>query len=235
MISNNLRQLYFLIRLNLFHGCNVSNGRNLPYSIVLYILDYVKYDELTDETIGQAVIDYNIDIDTQNLEKRYRVKFLYGPIKYWSTRKITRLDGTFENMRGFNEDISGWDVGNVVSMCKTFKDAISFDGDLSEWNIVNVGCMRKMFENAVRFRCDLSVWNVKRSVHTTGMFECSGLRENVPLWFKPKGEMDCELCCRVHPFFGREFYRPMTLADLQNIMFLFGHNQHTIVPQNIVH
>lgn len=123
-------------------------------------------------------------------------------------------------MRGFNEDISGWDVGNVVSMCKTFKDAISFDGDLSEWNIANVGCMREMFENAVRFRCDLSVWNVKRSVHTTGMFECSGLRENVPLWFEFKG--DNRNTCECHSHTTHNQHTQLLLPNVINLTFVPG-------------
>ena len=76
--------------------------------------------------------------------------------------KITNLQGTFQQARSFNRNVSSWDTSNVVTMERTFDNAAEFAGwGLENWNVNKVTSMRSMFRkvNAQEFNTDLSSWN----------------------------------------------------------------------------
>lgn len=161
---NNTQKLYFEIFID-FHY-----GTDLPDEIIRHIIDFVKYDKLTNHTIRLAVQDYCSD-NTANFKKKKReVLFVYGPMKYWNVSSVTRLFRTFGDLKNFNEDISEWDVSQVTTMYETFKNAKHFRGDLSRWDVGNVVTMYGMFHGASCFNSDLSEWNVSNVKFMENMF-----------------------------------------------------------------
>ena len=65
----------------------------------------------------------------------------YGPITEWDTSMVTDMSRLFEDMRDFNEDISGWNVANVTTMEGMFFGVHSFNQPLEQWNVANVTTM----------------------------------------------------------------------------------------------
>lgn len=84
--------------------------------------------------------------------------------------KVTSMHGLFENMKGFNEDISNWNVSNVADMNSMFAGCKVLNCDISGWNVGKVKVMEKMFYRANNFNRDLSNWNVS-SVNMRKMFK----------------------------------------------------------------
>lgn len=144
--------------------------------IIRYILEYVKYDKLDDQTIYNAVWKYCMDgqiLSVSSCIEKRQIMFVYGPIiGQWNVSNVTQMSRLFAGgFTNFNEDLSGWDVGNVVNMKGMFAGASSFNCDISGWNVGNVVYMREMFFNAHSFSCDISGWNVRNVKSMRGMFE----------------------------------------------------------------
>lgn len=159
-----LQKLYYAIFIN-FHY-----GTNLPDEIIRHIIDFVKYDKLSNCTIYSAVQDYCLINAINPDAKKCAIMTIYGPIKYWDVSNVTRLYCTFNDLENFNEDISGWDVSQVVTMHETFKNAKSFQGNLSNWNVSNVISMCGTFHGASSFNSDLSGWDVGKVRFMENMF-----------------------------------------------------------------
>lgn len=173
------QKLYFSIFFDFFKCLNI------PSDIIRYIIEFVKYDKLTDQTIRQAVRDYCLYdlISPDPGMKKFAVLFSFGPINSWNTSCVTRLFKTFENIHNFNEDISEWDVSNVVSMYGTFHGATSFNGDLSKWDVSNVVTMYGMFHGATSFNGDISGWNVSNVKFMENMFrDASSFNGDLSRW-----------------------------------------------------
>ena len=78
--------------------------------ILIFINEYIKYEELNDQNIQQAV----------NLwcENKEQCILKYGHISHWNTSNITNTRELFYDKIDFNEDISNWSVSHVTNMKK---------------------------------------------------------------------------------------------------------------------
>jgi surface protein len=63
-----------------------------------------------------------------------------------------------------------WDVSQVTDMSFLFQNMTGFDVDISRWNVSQVTDARGMFESATNFYWDLSGWTFADNADTTGMF-----------------------------------------------------------------
>lgn len=136
-ISRNMKGLEFAIVLNLYHGTP------LPNDIIMYVMEFVKYDELNNITLKQAVKDYHMSNEIDMW------KFQYGPfIGCWKISGVTSFCRLFENMNNFCGNLSGWDVSNVNTMHEMFANTQNFNGDLTGWKISKVICVKDMFKNS---------------------------------------------------------------------------------------
>lgn len=107
-------------------------------NLVRYILGFIQYELLTDETIHDAVQCYcdkfyikkpNIWVERYNEIKQ--MHFRFGPqIGCWDVSKVTNMHKLFYNKKQFNEDLSGWDVSNVRDMSCMFENAPIFNGNI---------------------------------------------------------------------------------------------------------
>ena len=101
-----------------------------------------------------AVDAYLLDPTNATLEQ------LYGwPIGVWCTQyvqdfsflfAVDRNDELSEQLKVFNDDISGWDTSSVVSLDGTFRGTEEFNQDL-KWDTRNVVTMRGTFAFTRRF------------------------------------------------------------------------------------
>lgn len=143
-------------------------------AIVKLIFEFIEYDELSNQTIRDAVKDYcNYEMleKEQGFLKKQLIKFKYGPlIGWWKVKKVTNMNHVFYNCLYFNENLTWWDVSNVVKMSNMFYKASSFNGDISQWNVSNVKEMNFMFCEAYSFNGDLSLWNVSKVKSMKSMF-----------------------------------------------------------------
>ncbi|EOA07287.1 Hypothetical protein, predicted lipoprotein,DUF285 family [Mycoplasma yeatsii 13926] len=90
------------------------------------------------------------------------------------SRKITSLEGLFENCDQFNQNIDSWDVRHIRVTKNLFHNAINFNQDLGSWLVKNVTNSDDMFRNAKSFNQDLSSWKYRvRNMKTffENMFE----------------------------------------------------------------
>jgi surface protein len=63
-----------------------------------------------------------------------------------------------------------WDVSQVTDMSFMFQNMTGFNVDISRWNVSQVTDARGMFEGAAGFYRDLSGWTFADNANTTGMF-----------------------------------------------------------------
>lgn len=149
--------------------------------LVRYILGFVQYESLTDETIHDAVHSYcnALEIDGCLIEGlKYawsvgtkKVRFRFGPyIGHWDVSKVTNMHKLFSAQTKFNEDLSGWDVSNVVDMSCMFADASIFNGNIGNWNVGQVEDMHCMFYYAHNFNADISRWDTRNVKNMAYMF-----------------------------------------------------------------
>lgn len=160
-----IRMDFFLfVILGMFYNSNI-----LCNDAVYHILEYVKYDVLTDDNVHQAVKDYYGDE-----KSRKYVLFTYGHITYWKVSCVTDMGKLFKNCTKItNENLNYWDVSNVRSMNHMFDGAIYFNGNISGWNVGNVRNMTHMFRCSASFDGNISRWNVKNVHDMYSMFECA--------------------------------------------------------------
>ena len=64
------------------------------------------------------------------------------------------------NIKNFNQDISGWDVSNVTNMKGMFHNAIKFNQPIGSWDVSRVSNMDYMFTNAKVFNQPIGSWDV---------------------------------------------------------------------------
>lgn len=149
-----------------YHKIILYLDRETPLckDLIRYIIGYVKYEKLDDDTIKQAVKNY------YNSSLKNTVSFTYGTIEYWDLKNVSCLRGLFSNMQYFDEDISEWNVGNVIDMSFMFYSASNFNGDLSRWDVKNVINMSYMFCGAISFNKNISKWDVGRVEDMNHMF-----------------------------------------------------------------
>jgi surface protein len=103
-----------------------------------------------------------------------------APIGTWDVSAVTNMDGLFEDMHEFNEDLSGWDVSSVTTMSDMFRNATAFNQPLQRWNVSRVEWMDSMFRGAQSFNQPLDAWDVSRVTSLQNMF-CAAISFNQPL------------------------------------------------------
>jgi len=68
-------------------------------------------------------------------------------INSWDWSNIENMNGTFQNMTLFNQDLSGLDVSNVTAMRFALSDTLNFDQDLGSWNVSSLIDATTFFQN----------------------------------------------------------------------------------------
>lgn len=148
---------------------------NIPSDIVRYIYKFVKYLDLTNDNIRQAV-------KLWNYRKKYCL-FNHGHISFWDVSNITNMSSLFHRYGLFNDDISRWDVSSVKYMGHMFCKATFFNNDISSWDVSNVICMKNMFDNASYFNQNISGWNVSNVQNMSFMFyHALRFNQNISSW-----------------------------------------------------
>jgi surface protein len=89
-------------------------------------------------------------------------------ISGWNTSRVTSLYLTFGFTGAFNQDISGWDTARVTSFQSTFRSAAAFNKDISNWNVSNATTLANMFDGAKAFNRNLAQFQLS-SVANSGL------------------------------------------------------------------
>ena len=95
---------------------------------------------------------------------------VFGHISEWDVSAVSSMDGLFQYMSRFNDDISLWDVSNVKSMAYMFNGASMFDQNIGAWDTSNVKAMGCMFQGASKFNQNIGAWDTSNVTNMTGMF-----------------------------------------------------------------
>ncbi|AJM71542.1 BspA family leucine-rich repeat surface protein [Mycoplasma yeatsii] len=133
-------------------------------------------NQLADENI-ETVLNIGYRISTSDKNKQISATKMPRTIKKVPSqisRKITSLEGLFENCDQFNQNIDSWDVRHIRVTKNLFHNARSFNQDLGSWIVKNVTNSDDMFRNAKSFDQDLSSWKYRvRNMKTffENMFE----------------------------------------------------------------
>lgn len=147
----------------------------LPVELRQIVIQYAFSEIVDNHSCLKAVIEF--------LHKRDDGLMMFGPIEYWDTSRVTRMNGLFNGEKRFNEDISRWDVSNVTDMEYMFNRASSFNQSLANWDVSKVKTMQNMFASAVSFNQPLATWNVSGVNDMSSMFyEASSFNQNVENW-----------------------------------------------------
>ena len=91
---------------------------------------------------------------------------------------ITNISSMFQNVFGFNGDISGWNTSNVTNMSNMFYGVSSFNQDIGGWDTSNVTNMTNMFVGANSFNQYIGGWNVSNVTTMSGMLDGTALSTN---------------------------------------------------------
>jgi hypothetical protein len=75
----------------------VERETGIPLDLVIIIINFL-YEKLTNENFKQAIALW--------FENQEECKFRFGHISDWNTSRVTNMDNTFYDRRGFNECIS---------------------------------------------------------------------------------------------------------------------------------
>eukprot|EP00939_MAST-03C_sp_MAST-3C-sp1_P003087 g3087.t1 len=85
-----------------------------------------------------------------------------GNIARWDVSKITSFQGLFEDVWGFNDDISDWDTSSATDLTEMFRNATDFNADVTEWNVAGVTSLDHIFDGASMFDQNLATWDVSK-------------------------------------------------------------------------
>jgi len=78
-------------------------------------------------------------VDDMSLTFLYAYNFSGTGMSNWDVSNITKMYGTFNGAKSFNENIENWDVSSVTNMYSMFYGATSFSNrNLSGWSVENV-------------------------------------------------------------------------------------------------
>ena len=129
------------------------------------IIDDVEYT-IVDNTI------HELDIETTDFSKLV-------------TSLVTTMNGLFEDIESFNQDISTWDVSNVTDMSYMFfintANKGVFNRDISKWDVSSVNSMAFMFANTA-FNQDISSWDIRNVTSLRSMFYKSNFNQDISNW-----------------------------------------------------
>ena len=104
-------------------------------------------------------------------------------ITSWDTSNVTTMEGLFENLYNFNQNIGNWDTSRVKDMSQMFKNAYSFNYDINNWNVSSVDNMTAMFYNAHAFNKPLDKWDVSNVVYAQDMFNSAySFNQDISKW-----------------------------------------------------
>ncbi|PPE05677.1 BspA family leucine-rich repeat surface protein [Mesoplasma corruscae] len=147
---------------SMFEGASCFNG------------DISNWDTSNVITFGamfKNAILFNQDIGTKMVH--------IGDREYlaWITKKVYKMDNTFENAESFNQDISNWDTSNVIKMTYMFSGAKTFNQNISDWNISKVDKIYCMFMNAESFNQDLLTKIVEKDGKTYLAWDTSNVTD----------------------------------------------------------
>ncbi|KNG79591.1 BspA family leucine-rich repeat surface protein [Mycoplasma sp. HU2014] len=137
--------------------------------------DVTDLNRLADKNIETVLnIGYRIDFGKNIQIKATKMPRTIKKVPSQISRKITSLEGVFENCDQFNQNINSWDVRHIRVTKNLFHNASSFNQDLGSWLVKNVINSNDMFRNAKSFNQDLSSWKYRvRNMRTIfeNMFE----------------------------------------------------------------
>ncbi|WP_052399119.1 BspA family leucine-rich repeat surface protein [Candidatus Francisella endociliophora] len=180
-------QPFFILLAILFGNCSFANLKT-----IICKDDYVgsevehyshKYLVVDNNTLRESFRDFAIGkihlctshvTDMSHLSNLLSNEALYRNlpigITSWDTSNVTTMEGMFENLYSFNQNIGDWDTSKVKDMSQMFKNAYSFNYDINKWNVSSVDNMTAMFFNAHAFNKPLDKWDISNVVYTQDMF-----------------------------------------------------------------
>ena len=90
--------------------------------------------------LQNAMIEYVNDSNCNTAGGEYATGNTYGwPMNSWCVDLVTDMhyliNGTIEDLSGFNEDISSWDVSGVTDRTGMFYKAAAFNQPLDSWDV----------------------------------------------------------------------------------------------------
>ena len=147
---------------------------NTHYDGLLFKIDSIRKESLTDATFHPAVDDW-FDAD-----KKDAIIAEYGEISDWLVYEVTDMSNAFEGRTTFNEDISEWNVGAVTDMSSMFEGS-AFNSPIGMWNVDKVRDMSSMFKGS-SFNQLIDRWNVSSVEDMSSMFENSVFSRPIGDW-----------------------------------------------------
>jgi surface protein len=88
-----------------------------------------------------------------------------------STTSTITMQQTFQGLRHFNADITGWNTSRVTSIGLAFSNTGAFNQDISRWDTSRITSFQVAFRNATAFNQDISTWNVSSGTNFSNMFD----------------------------------------------------------------
>lgn len=114
------------------------------------------------------------------------ISFNSANITYWDTTSITNMEGMFQNVTSFNQDISGWNTSNVVYMEFMFRGASAFNQPIGNWDVSKVTSLRWMFSSAEAFNQPIGNWDVSNVTDMVRMFFATyAFNQDLSQWCVP--------------------------------------------------
>ena len=160
-VLNNIDYLAIKLKIRIPYGANVTKLEKLEEFRKGYNSEK---EQLTDQTIRNAVDNYLNPYEKENVEERF------DKIEKWDTSLVTDMARLFYRHQNFNDNISNWDTSNVTSMKSMFYSAKSFDQPIGNWNTSNVTSMNSMFYGATSFDQPIGNWNTSNVTSMNSMF-----------------------------------------------------------------
>ncbi len=185
---------------------HISLSRHqIPAELRQYIEEYMYVTfRFTNSSIRPASIEWGVDPEGAT--------FLYGPIAYWDTSRVTSMTELFDGWDEFNGEIENWDISNVTDISWMFRDAYSFNQPLNKWNVSNVIDMGHAFHGARRFNQPLNDWDVSNVTRMDGTFYCA-TNFNQPL-----DRWDVSSCITMKEmFYGAQSFDPHSITNWNTI------------------
>jgi len=103
-------------------------------------------------------------------EQKNNIKNFNQNISGWDVFHVINMRGMFYGAEKFNQPIGEWDVSNVTNMNSMFLNAESFNQPLKDWDVSSVTDMSNMFEWAFHFNQDIKYWNTSNVTNMSWMF-----------------------------------------------------------------